>query len=98
MRAIVQDVQDAIRTIQKRAVTKYSSDLNNVVIGGHPAGSHLAVLALLLLLSSSTLMLNSYVECDSDANDFKSSLKGICSLSELFDLKLIQNSYLNHVF
>lgn len=78
MELLLKDVQMAIDWIQKE-VTQYNGDPNALVLSGHSAGGHLALMSYLM---------NDYLQ---------SSIKAICSLSGIFDLAPIKNSYLNEV-
>lgn len=78
MYTLTQDVQQAVKWIQNEA-TRFNGNANQLVLSGHSAGGHLAIL---------TYLMNAAL---------RPSIKAICSLSGLFDLEPIRNSYLNKV-
>ncbi|MBX2874102.1 MAG: alpha/beta hydrolase [Saprospiraceae bacterium] len=76
METLLQDIRDAIRWIQQKA-NLYNGDPNAMILSGHSAGGHLALMAYLM------------------NQNLRSSITAICSLSGIFDLAPIRNSYLN---
>ncbi|WP_281612633.1 alpha/beta hydrolase [Flammeovirga sp. SubArs3] len=78
MEGVLSDISSCIYWIQKNA-DKYHGDPKSLVLSGHSAGGHLALMAYLI------------------NNDIRSNILGICSLSGLFDLAPIKNSYLNDI-
>ena len=78
MGGLLTDITSALRWIQYNA-SKYNGNPNQLIISGHSAGGHLALI---------TYILN---------EDLRPSILGICSLSGIFDLSGIKNSYLNEV-
>ena len=78
MQQLLEDINTAIHWIQKNAVN-YNADPNQIILSGHSAGGHLALMAYLMNES------------------LRPNIKAICSLSGIFDLAPIKNSYLNEV-
>lgn len=78
MNTLLNDVYAVVHWVQQNA-TDYNGNPNQIILSGHSAGGHLAVM---------TYLMN---------EDLRSSIQGICSLSGIFDLKPIKNSYLNEV-
>lgn len=78
MEMVLHDIAASIRWIQKEA-PGYNGNANELVLCGHSAGGHLALM---------TYLMN---------DNLKSSIQAICSLSGIFDLGPIKNSYLNKV-
>ncbi len=78
MKALLKDIQEALMWIQKNA-SQYNGDPDKLVLSGHSAGGHLAIMAYLMNES------------------LRPRIKAICSLSGIFDLKPIKESYLNEV-
>ena len=78
LESVIADIQQALRIIRQRAA-RYNVDADRIILCGHSAGGHLALIAPLL-----------------DA-ELREAIRGICSISGLFDLEPIRNSYLNHV-
>ncbi|MEM8888509.1 MAG: alpha/beta hydrolase [Bacteroidota bacterium] len=76
MKAPLQDISNSLSWIQTH-ISQYNGNPDKMVLSGHSAGGHLAVMAYLM------------------NKDLRSSIKGICSLSGIFDLGPIKNSYLN---
>lgn len=78
MEGLLNDIKDAIAWIQEKA-TQFNGDPNRLVLSGHSAGGHIALMTYLL------------------HEQLRSSIQAICSISGIFDLVPIQNSYLNEV-
>ncbi|NER15069.1 alpha/beta hydrolase fold domain-containing protein [Leptobacterium flavescens] len=78
METLLSDITSAINWIRKEAV-RYNGDPNAMVLSGHSAGGHLALMAYLM------------------NEGLRTGIRGICSLSGIFDLDPIRNSYLNEV-
>ncbi len=78
MRGIVEDVKAVIHWIQNKA-GEFHGNPNQIVLCGHSAGGHLALL---------TYLINEHL---------RTQIKALCSLSGIFNLRSIQNSYLNEV-
>ncbi|MEL6675820.1 MAG: alpha/beta hydrolase [Bacteroidota bacterium] len=78
MQALLGDITAAIRWIQQQAA-RYHGDPHRMVLSGHSAGGHLALMSYLM------------------HEDLRSDIQAICSLSGIFDLGPIKNSYLNEV-
>ncbi len=78
MQTVLDDIKESIHWIQKRA-HRYNGDPNAIILSGHSAGGHLALMTYLR------------------AESLRPSIKAICSISGIFDLKPIKNSYLNDV-
>lgn len=78
MEQVLDDVQQALQWIQQSA-DQYNGDPNRMVISGHSAGGHLALMTYLR------------------DEELRSKVNAICSLSGIFDLAPIQQSYLNEV-
>ena len=76
MQSLLQDLRDSLLWIQAN-ISQYHGNPERMVLSGHSAGGHLALMAYLM------------------NPDLQSSIKGICSLSGIFDLAPIKNSYLN---
>lgn len=76
MTMVLNDIAASIRWIQKEA-SRYNGNPNEVIICGHSAGGHLALMTYLMHES------------------LRSDTLAICSLSGIFDLNSIKNSYLN---
>lgn len=78
MKGLVNDVRSAINWILKE-ISHYNGNSNKIILSGHSAGGHLALLSYL-----------------SD-QQIRNSTQAICSLSGIFDLAPIKNSYLNNI-
>ncbi|WP_422104347.1 alpha/beta hydrolase [Winogradskyella sp.] len=78
MATVLNDVAASIRWIQKKAF-HYNGTSDKLVLCGHSAGGHLALM---------TYLMN---------EDLRSNILAICSLSGIFDLGPIKNSYLNEL-
>ncbi|WP_420399909.1 alpha/beta hydrolase [Flagellimonas sp.] len=78
METVLLDVSNALIWIREQIV-RYNGNPNKLVLSGHSAGGHLALMTYLM---NETL---------------RSSIRAICSLSGIFDLDPIKNSYLNEV-
>ena len=78
METVLNDIKEAINLIQKEAF-RYNGDPNAIILSGHSAGGHLALMTYLINES------------------LRPSIQAICSLSGIFDLSPIKNSYLNEV-
>lgn len=76
MQMLLDDIRDGIDWIRSNA-HQYKADPDSLVVAGHSAGGHLALMAYLL---------NEHL---------RNSIKAICSLSGIFDLNVIRDSYLN---
>ena len=76
MQSLLQDIRDSLAWIHAN-ISQYNGDPQRLVLSGHSAGGHLAMMAYLM------------------NQEVQSSIKGICSLSGIFDLRPIKNSYLN---
>ncbi|MEL6256805.1 MAG: alpha/beta hydrolase [Bacteroidota bacterium] len=76
MESLLNDIRAAFLWIQVN-ISQYNGNPSSMVISGHSAGGHLALMAYLM------------------NKDLQASIKGICSLSGIFDLGPIKNSYLN---
>ena len=74
-------IQDVIQSIKfiHTHAVEYNGTTAKIALIGHSCGGHLAMLTYLMMSSS----------------EIRSSISCICSLSGIFDLKPIQNSYLN---
>ncbi len=80
LETIVDDVIKALHSIRKHA-TAINGNPNNLFVTGHSAGGHLALMSAMLL--------------QRDNNPLLPSIRGILSLSGLFDLNPIRKSFLN---
>jgi len=78
METVIGDIKESIHWIQKKS-HQYNGDPNAIILSGHSAGGHLALMAYL------------------NDESLRPSIKAICSLSGIFDLKPIKNSYLDEV-
>ena len=78
MELLLDDVKEVITWIIRKA-TLYNGNADKVILSGHSAGGHLALMTYLMNKS------------------LRSSIRAICSLSGIFDLAPIKNSYLNEV-
>ncbi|MDY8137709.1 alpha/beta hydrolase [Aquimarina sp. 2201CG5-10] len=78
METVLSDIAASIQWIQKKAF-QYNGNSNEVILSGHSAGGHLALM---------TYLMN---------ENLRSNIKAIYSLSGIFDLAPIKNSYLNEV-
>ncbi len=78
METILDDIKESIYWIQEKAL-RYNGDPDAMILSGHSAGGHLALISYLMNES------------------LRPSIKALCSLSGLFDLRPIKNSYLNEV-
>lgn len=76
MERLLGDIKDAIVWIRTNA-SQYNGDSSSIILSGHSAGGHLALMAYLM------------------NQNLRASIKAICSLSGIFDLEVIKNSYLN---
>jgi len=76
MEALLQDISSSLAWIQAN-ISSYNGNPEEMVLSGHSAGGHLALMAYLM------------------NKELRASIKGICSLSGIFDLGPIKNSYLN---
>lgn len=76
MQLLLEDIRDGIDWIRSNAHV-YKADPNSMILAGHSAGGHLALMAYLR---------NEHL---------RKSITAICSLSGIFDLSVIRNSYLN---
>lgn len=76
MEMLLGDIRDGIDWIRSNA-RQHNANPDSIVLAGHSAGGHLALMAYLL---------NEYL---------RESIKAICSISGIFDLKVIRDSYLN---
>jgi arylformamidase len=77
---ILDDVTKALRSIREHA-TAINGNPNDLYVTGHSAGGHLALMTAMLLQEKNDPLL--------------SSIKGVLSLSGLFDLDPVRNSFLN---
>lgn len=82
LKAIVDDVIKALHSIREHA-TAINGNPNDLYVTGHSAGGHLALMSAMLL--------------QEDKNPLLCSIKGILSLSGLFDLDPIRKSFLNEI-
>ena len=80
LEGILDDVTTALISIREHA-TAINGNPNDLYVTGHSAGGHLALMTAMLLQEKNDPLL--------------SSIKGILSLSGLFDLDPIRNSFLN---
>lgn len=80
LEGILDDVTTALISIREHA-TAINGNANDLYVTGHSAGGHLALMTAMLLQEKNDPLL--------------SSIKGILSLSGLFDLDPIRNSFLN---
>lgn len=78
MEELVNDVQACMSWIQREA-HKYNGKASQMILCGHSAGGHLALM---------TYLIN---------EKLRPNILSICSLSGIFDLAPIKNSYLNEV-
>lgn len=78
MEMLLEDIRDGINWIRSNA-RLYNANPDSIVLAGHSAGGHLALMAYLR---------NEHL---------RTSITAICSLSGIFDLNVIRNSYLNDV-
>lgn len=78
METLLNDINKAISWIRREAF-RYNGNPDRIILSGHSAGGHLALMAYLM------------------DESLRSGIKGICSLSGIFDLAPIKNSYLNEV-
>ncbi|MDC8003426.1 alpha/beta hydrolase [Aureisphaera galaxeae] len=78
MATLLDDIYDGIHWIQRQA-SCFNGDPNKMVLSGHSAGGHLALMAYLM------------------NEKLRPSIRAVCSLSGIFDLSFIKNSYLNDV-
>ncbi len=78
MKMALNDIETSIRWIQKNA-SDYNGNSNKLIVCGHSAGGHLALMAYLM------------------NENLRSAIQAICSLSGIFDLAPIKNSYLNQM-
>ncbi len=78
MEMVLDDVKSAVNWIQEKA-SQYNGNPNAIVLSGHSAGGHLALMTYLMNES------------------LRPCIRAICSLSGIFDLNAIKNSYLNEV-
>lgn len=76
MKSLINDVKAALRWIAIKAA-QYNGNPNKMVLSGHSAGGHLAIIAYL------------------KDQKVKAQTQAICSLSGIFDLGPIEDSYLN---
>lgn len=79
---ILDDVTRALHSIREHA-TAINGNPNALYVTGHSAGGHLALMTAMLLQEKNDPLL--------------SSIKGILSLSGLFDLDTVRNSFLNEI-
>lgn len=78
MGTVLNDITASISWVQKEA-SGYSGSSNELILCGHSAGGHLALM---------TYLMN---------ENLRSTVRVICSLSGIFNLESIKNSYLNEV-
>ena len=78
MGTLVSDITASVHWIQKEAA-RYNGRASELILCGHSAGGHLALLTYLMNES------------------LRPNIRAICSLSGIFDLEPIKNSYLNEV-
>ena len=76
MEMLLEDIRNGIDWIRSNAHV-YKADPNSMILAGHSAGGHLALMAYLR------------------NEQLRKSITAICSLSGIFDLSVIRNSYLN---
>lgn len=76
METLLSDINQALVYIQKVA-TRFNGDPERLVLSGHSAGGHLALMAYL------------------QNAQLRQHIRAICSISGIFDLAPIRNSYLN---
>ncbi len=78
MAMVLEDIAASINWLRENAA-KYNGDPNEVVLCGHSAGGHLALMTYLMY------------------ENLRPTIQAICSLSGIFDLAPIKDSYLNEV-
>ena len=78
MEMLLKDITTSIRWIQQEA-SRYNGSVNKLILCGHSAGGHLALMAYLM------------------NEQLRPNIQAICSLSGIFNLASIKDSYLNEV-